>query len=302
MGQRSESISALEIETRDERLHSLVAPDSQLRRLATGFNFTEGPVWIAPEQALVFSDIIGNTIYRWTATAGVRVFRKPSNMANGNTLDHNGRILTCEHATSRVVRAEADGTLTVLASHYDGRELNSPNDIVVSAGGAIYFTDPTSGRTARWGIERAPDLPFRGVYRIGLDGVLTLLVDNFSKPNGLCFDAGEQRLFINDTDRAHIRVFDIQPNGILANGRLWAELTGDGEGVADGMKIDAEGNVYCCGPGGIHIFDTNAKCLGVLRLPEKVANFAWGDERRQTLYITASTSLYALPTLVPGFR
>lgn len=293
---------ALELETRDPRLHTLVAPGTTLHCIAGGFVFTEGPIWVAAEQAVIFSDIIGNTMYRWSAADGLSVFRQPSNMANGNTLDGVGRIVTCEHATSRVVRAEHDGTLTVLASHYNGRELNSPNDIVISSNGSIYFTDPTSGRTAKWGVERAPELPFRGVYAIAPDGTLTLLVDDFSKPNGLCFDADERHLFVNDTDRAHIRVFDLRDDGTLVNGRLWAELTGTGEGVADGMKIDAQGNIYCCGPGGIHVVAADATSLGVLHLPEKVANFAWGDADRGTLYITASTSLYALPTLVPGYR
>jgi gluconolactonase len=287
-------------DVRDARLHQLIDPSAQWRRVATGFGFTEGPVWLAADEALLFSDIFGDTIYRWTATDGAQPFRQPSNKANGNTLDREGRLLTCEHATSRVVRATDAGDAEVLASHYKGKELNSPNDIVVHSSGAIYFTDPTSGRTARYGVAREPQLAFRGVYRIDIDGGLTLLVDDFAKPNGLCFALDEARLFVNDTDRAHIRVFDVLPNGTLANGRVWAELVADGEGVADGMKLDAQGNLYSCGPGGIHVFAPDATSLGVLRLPEKVANFAWGDTDRHTLYITASTSLYALHTLVPG--
>jgi gluconolactonase len=221
-------------------------------------------------------------------------------MANGNALDRYGRLLTCEHATSRVTRTNAGGAIEVLASHYDGKELNSPNDIVVTSGGAIYFTDPTSGRTARYGVERPQQLSFQGVYRIDPDrAALTLLVDDFDKPNGLCFSADESRLFINDTDRAHIRVFQVAPDGTLSGGQVWAELVGTGEGVADGMKIDRDGNLYSCGPGGIHVFAGDATCLGVIGLPEKVANFAWGGGDGRTLFVAASTSLYALAMQVP---
>jgi gluconolactonase len=240
-------------------------------------------------------------MYRWGEGAGVLTFRRPSNMANGNTYDRDGRLLTCEHATSRVVRATSGDQIEVLASHYNGRELNSPNDIVVRRDGTIYFTDPTSGRSARWGVPREPDLLFRGVYRLDPQTTeLTLLIDDFSKPNGLCFDLGEQRLFVNDTDRKHIRVFDVQADGTLANGALWAELHGEGPGVADGLKIDQRGTLFCCGPGGIHVFAPDATCLGVLRMPEHTANFAWGDHDLRNLYITASTSVYRLRLTHPG--
>lgn len=292
----------IELEIRDRRLLELVAPGTELRRLQTGYEFLEGPVWDTAGGSLVFSDIVGNTIYRWAPAGGAAVLRRPSNMANGNALDAHGRLVSCEHATSRVVRAELDGSIGVLASHYNGQELNSPNDIVVHSGGAIFFTDPTSGRSARWGVEREPELPFRGVYRLDGDcAEPVLLSDDFQKPNGLCFSVDQRRLLVNDTDRAHIRVFDMHELTPVG-GAVWAELRGDGEGVADGMKVDSVGNVYCCGPGGIHVFDGDARCLGVLRMPEKTANFAWGDHDFQTLFITASTSLYALRTKLPGHR
>jgi gluconolactonase len=292
---------AVELDLRDDRLAELVGPKPVARRVATGFVFLEGPIWRAPTESLIFSDIIGNTIYRWSARDGVTVFRHPSNMANGNTLDRDGRLLTCEHATSRVTRTHADGSIEVLASHYDGKELNSPNDIVIASGGAIYFTDPTSGRTARYGVERPQELSFQGVYRIDPDRAeLMLLVDDFTKPNGLCFSPDESRLFVNDTERAHIRVFDVAADGTLSGGQVWAELAGRGEGVADGMKIDRDGSLYCCGPGGIHVFAPNATCLGVIGFPEKVANFTWGGADHRTLFAAASTSLYALDMRVPG--
>lgn len=293
--------TTVELNVRDRRLRDLVAADAVIERVAGGFVFTEGPVWDAASNSLIFSDIIGNVQHHWSQRDGVSVFRQPSNMANGNTFDRQGRLLTCEHATSRVTRMDRDGRVEVLAAHYDGRELNSPNDIVVRGDGAIYFTDPTSGRTARYGVERPQQLPFQGVYRIDpIDQSLALLVDDFVLPNGLCFDLHERRLFVNDTRRGHIRVFDVRSDGILANGRLWAEVTGDGAGAPDGMKIDQIGNVWCTGPGGIHVFAPDATCLGVIGVPERAANFAWGDADRRTLYITATTSLYALRTLTQG--
>jgi gluconolactonase len=200
-----------------------------------------------------------------------------------------------------VVRAGPEG-LGTLASHYDGRELNSPNDIVARSDGAIYFTDPPSGRSARYGIERPQELPFQGVYRIDTDGSLSLLVGDFERPNGLCFSLDERVMFVNDTARAHIRAFDVAPTGALENGRLWATLEGSAPGVADGMKIDGAGNLYCTGPGGIHVFAPDATWLGVILTPERAANFTWGDADRRTLYITATTSIYTLRTTVAGAR
>lgn len=291
----------MELDIRDLRLTDLVSPDAELEPVATDFEFLEGPVWHPDERTLIFSDIPGNTMYRWSTEEGVSVYREPSNMANGNTYDRDGRLLTCEHATSRVARTEHDGSVTVLASHYEDNELNSPNDIVATRDGAIYFTDPTSGRSEYYGVPREQELPFQGVYRLDPDdGSLTLLVDDFSKPNGLCFSLNESTLFVNDTNRAHIRAFDVQADGTLANGRLWAELVGEGAGVADGMKIDRDQNLYSCGPGGIHVFDSGGSCLGVLRMPEHTTNFAWGDDDLRSLYITASTTLYRLRMNVAG--
>jgi len=284
----------MKIEIRDKRLNALFDVDTPLEKLATGFCFIEGPVWHPTDKYLVFSDIICNTMYRWSADDGVSVYRRPSYMANGNTFDRQGRLLTCEHGTSRVSRQNLDGVVEVIAAHYQGKELNSPNDIIVKSDGGVYFTDPNSGRSQGFGIPREQELPFQGVYRLELDGVLRLLVDDFSKPNGLCFTPDEKQLLINDTDRQHIRVFDVQPDGALTNGRLWAKLEHDGIGVADGMKFDSAGNLYCTGPGGIHVFDPKVNCLGVILMPEQAANLAWGDDDLRSLYITASTTLYRI--------
>jgi gluconolactonase len=273
----------------------------EFERLGTGFLFTEGPVWHPGGRFLIFSDMPGDHMRRWSARDGVTTFRKPSNMANGNAYDRQGRLLTCEHATSRVTRTEPDGRITVLASHYQGKELNSPNDIVCKRDGSIYFTDPPYGRVKFYGVERPQELPFQGVYRVGPDPRSPeLLVDDFDRPNGLCFSLDEQRLYINDTARKHIRVFEVTPTGGLRGGRVWAETKGDKPGAPDGMKIDARGNVYCCGPGGIHVFTPDGDLMEVIEVPEYTANFCWGDDDYRSLFITASTSLYRIRTAVPG--
>jgi len=288
-------------EIRDERFRAVVGENLALDRLGSGFAFTEGPIWHPVERHLTFSDMPGNHMRRWSADGGIQTFRKPSNMANGNAYDSKGRIVTCEHATSRVTRTDLDGTITVLASHYQGNELNSPNDIVVKRDGGIYFTDPTYGRLEFFGVARDCELDFQGVYRVEDDGAkLTLLVADFAQPNGLCFSRDESRMFVNDTDRGHIRLFDVAPDGGLSGGEVWAEVTGEGDGAPDGLKIDAAENVYCCGPGGVHVFAPDATCLGVIKVPEVTANFNWGDDDLKSLFLTASTSLYRVRTKTPG--
>ncbi len=288
-------------EIRDDLFRRVVGDDTVREQLGTGFDFAEGPVWHPHEKHLTFSDMPGNIMRRWTAAGGIVTFRQPSNMANGNVYDRLGRMLTCEHATSRVTRAGLDGKIEVLATHYADRELNSPNDIVVRSDGSIYFTDPIFGRLPYYGVERASQLGFRGVYRMDEDGGnLTLLADDFGQPNGLCFARDEQRLFINDTERGHIRVFAVGRDGRISGGTVWAEVTGDGEGAPDGLKIDRDGNVYCCGPGGLHVFAPDSRCIGVIRTPEVVANFNWGGDDLRTIFLTASTSLYRVRTRTPG--
>ena len=278
-----------------------IVGDAALETLASGFGFLEGPVWHPYEKWLVFSDIPENCMYIRRPSGEIETFRRPSHKANGNTLDRQGRLVTCEHATSRVTRIEPDGATTVLATHYQGKQLNSPNDIVVATGGAVYFTDPSYGRMAFYGVPRPQELSFQGVYRIGTDRqVPTLLVRDFVQPNGLCFSLDESRLFVNDTERGHIRVFSVAANGQLAGGAVWAVTEGNDPGGPDGMKIDSCGNVYCTGPGGIHVFDPSGDILGVIRTPEPCANFAFGDDDLKSLYITASTKLCRLRVRVPG--
>lgn len=288
------------IEVHDERLNAIVSIDESIESVATGFRFLEGPIWHSRDHHLIFSDIMGNALYKWNEVDGVALLRENSYMANGNTYDGEGRILTCEHATSRVTRTELNGEVVVLASHYQGKELNSPNDIVVKSDGAVYFTDPNPGRGPRVGVPREQELSFQGVYRYTESDGLTLLVDDFSKPNGLCFSLDERYLFINDTDRQHIRRFEVKADGTLVNGCLWADMVGKEPGVADGMKVDQEGHLYCSGPGGIQIFAEDGTILGRILTPEIAANFTWGDKDYQRIYMAATTTLYRIKVKIPG--
>jgi len=290
------------IEARDAALLELVAADAAVEKLAGGIGFGEGPVWDRANARLIFSDMNHDHMRSWSAARGTETFRKPSNRANGNTYDREGRLVSCEHATSRVVRQEPDGTLTVLATHYEGRELNSPNDIVVKSDGAIYFSDPPYGRIREdVGVLRDLQLDFCGVYRLPPPGgAPVLLVKDFERPNGLCFTLDEKQLYINDTARKHIRRFEVQGDGTLKGGAVWAETKGDAPGAPDGMKIDSRGNVYCTGPGGVHVFDANARLLGVIHTPERVTNLAWGEDDARSLFLTGISSLYRVRVRTPG--
>ncbi len=293
----------MKIDIKEQTFKKIAGADITIEKILTGFCFTEGPVWHPYDKHLTFSDIICNTIYRWNDAAGLTIFRQPSYLANGNTFDRHGRLLTCEHGTSRVSRQNSDGTVEVLASRFEGKELNSPNDIVIKSNGDIYFTDPNYGRGLRAGIPRQQELPVQGVYRLRPEtGELTLLTDQFKNPNGLCFSLDEQRLFINDSPTQQIHSFAVQPDGTLADGQLWAVAEKPGIGAVDGMKFDSEGNLYCCGPGGIYLFDTEANWLGHIEMPEQTANLAWGDDDLRTLYITASTSIYRTRVNIPGVK
>ncbi len=226
-------------------------------------------------------------------------------MANGMTLDAAGNLLICEHTTSSVVRRAPDGSTETLASHWDGRELNSPNDIVTGPEGSIYFTDPPYGRMAGFGVERDQDLAFQGVFRITPDGALELLADDFRGPNGLCFSPDNSLLYVNDSERALIRVWDVAADGSISNGRLFVDAIGKGdpaEGIPDGMKCDELGNVLVTGPGGIWVFAADGEKLGVIEAPEGVGNFCFGGTDYRTLFIGASSTLFRLPMKVASHR
>jgi gluconolactonase len=289
-----------------EKLRELVGENAEVEQIATGFTFTEGPIWMA-DGSLHFSDMPGDKRRRWHPDEGVTVLRDPSNKCNGMTLDNDGNLIVCEHVTSSVVRESPGGGHETLATHWGDRELNSPNDVIVARDGSILFTDPTYGRMPGFGLEREQDLDFQGVYRIPAGGGdLQLLVDDFAQPNGLCFSTDESLLYINDTDRAHIRVFDVGADHQLSNGRVFAENIGTADlakgDLVDGMKLDERGNVYVTGPQGVLVFSPDGEHLGTINVPEPVGNLNWGDDDWKSLYIPASTSVYRVRMNVAGNR
>ena len=271
--------------------------EGDVEQVATGFEFTEGPVW-HPDGYLVFSDIPAGIIYKWQPDGSVSVFRNPSGGSNGLTFDEQGRLIACEWKTRRVTRGEPDGSLTVLAEQYEGKRFNSPNDVVVKSNGSIYFTDPYYGFPG----TQERELDFRGVYRIDPDGTLTLLVDDFQTPNGLAFSPDEKILYVDDTGRRHIRAFDVQEDGSLANGRLFLDMACDAPGPSDGMKVDTDGNLYCTGGGGIWVIRPDGTHLGTIELPELPKNCAFGDADQRTLYMTADTSVYKVRIKTRGIE
>jgi gluconolactonase len=287
----------------------LVDEDAELERLGTGFTFTEGPIW-NPDGFLLFSDMPGDVRRRWDPDSGVSEVANPSNKGNGMTFDLDGKLIVCEHVTSSVVRMDPDGTganREVIASHYGDKELNAPNDVVVKSDGAIYFSDPTYGRMPGFGIERDQDLDFQGVYRIPPGGGDTqLLADDFGQPNGLCFSTDESLLYINDTTRAHIRVFDVADDGMISNSRVLADGIGSGSleigDLVDGMKLDERGNVWVTGPGGVCVFDPDGNHIGTVEVPENVGNINWGGPDWSQLFIPASSSMYRIQCKVSGNR
>jgi gluconolactonase len=222
--------------------------------------------------------------------------------------DSEGNLLVCEHVTSSLVRERADGTRETLATHYNGKELNSPNDVITRSDGIIYFSDPGYGRMPGFGLEREQDLNFQGVYRIAASGgepELILPEDEFEQPNGLCFSPDESLMYINDTPRALIRVYDVQSDGSLSGGRLFFDGIGSGvieEGIPDGMKCDERGNIWVTGPGGVWVISPEAEHLGVVEVPENVGNLGWGGSDWKDLYMPSSTSLYRVRTKVASAK
>jgi gluconolactonase len=304
--------SAGRVEVRHADLAAVIAPDAVVEKLAGGFQFTEGPVWIQGT-GLLFSDPNANTIYRWSDDTGVSIFRPKSGYtgpnveqrtqpgSNGLALDPQGRLTVAEHGNRRVTRTEANGVITVLADRFDGQRLNSPNDLVYRADGSLYFTDPPFGLPE--GFEDPDkDLPFSGVYRWAA-GRLTLLTRELTGPNGLAFSPDERTLYVGNWDprRKVVMRYPVLADGTIGPGTVFADLTGEpGDDAIDGIKVDRQGHVFVSGPGGLWIFDAGATVLGRLVPDEHPHNLAWGDADGRTLYMTAQTGLYRVRLVTPG--
>jgi gluconolactonase len=300
----------LEIERIDSRLDGIIPDDARLERIAGGFEFTEGPVW-ARDGALLFSSPNTNAIYRWAPEGTVSVFRPKSGYtgvdvgryfqpgSNGLTFSPDGLLTICQHGNRRVVRVNPHGDVTVLADSFEGKRLNSPNDLVYRSDGTLYFTDPPFGLPEGFD-DPAKELAFSGVFRVR-DGEVTLLTDELEGPNGLAFSPDERFLYVGNWDFERTVVMRYDPDS--GEGEVFFDMTGaPGEDAIDGIKVDREGSVYVCGPGGIWVISPDGDDLGTVRLPESPHNLAWGDEDARTLYVTALTSIYRIRLNVPGIR
>lgn len=282
-----------------EAFHQLIAPDARLYRLYTGFRFTEGPAY-APDGTLIFSDIPANRIYRMHPDGKVEIFRDPSGGANGNTLDPQGRLLTCEgFGNKRVTRTDLrTGKLEVLADRYEGKPLNQPNDIIATKDGRIYFTDPV------FGDPQFKTQSVEGIYLIRPDGTLLRVYADETqqpKPNGLALSPDGKRLYTTDSQRNVVRVYEVKPDGTVGVGRDLAKMEGK-DGAGDGMRVDERGNLWVTGPDGIWVFAPDGTLLGRLQLPEVPANLCFGGPDGKHLFITARTSVYLLHLQVAGAR
>jgi gluconolactonase len=304
----------------DPALDAIVPAGAVIEQIATGFIFTEGPLYL-PDGSLLFSDVPGNVIRRWTPEGGAVDFRRPSGYdgtdapegafigSNGLTLDLQGRVVICEHGNHRVTRLEPDGSVTVLVDSYWGRRLNSPNDAVYKSDGFLYFTDPPYGLTGQ-DEDPAKELDFNGVYHLTPDGTLTLLNREMTRPNGLAFSPDEQFLYVANSDevRKVWMRFPVNADGTLGEGSVFYDVTAEtAPGLPDGMKVDLNGNIYATGPGGVWIFSPEGKHLGTIQPPETPANVGWGkwtptDAEATTLYITAETSVYRIQLNITGKR
>lgn len=285
------------------RLDALM--DGEVERLATGFGFVEGPLW-HPAGHWLFVDIPRGRVHRLLADGSLETVRENSGGANGMTFDLQGRLVMCEggllfepdggNAPRRVSRMEADGSITTVADRFEGKRLNRPNDVVCRSDGSLYFTDP-NGRLAA--DER--ELDFAGVMRVAPDGEVSAAARDMVYPNGLAFSPDERLLYVANTrPETFLAVYDVQPDGSLANKRMFADMTGEGEGVPDGLKVDVEGRVYCTGTGGCWVFEPSGELVGIIAPAEAPANVAWGGPDYRTLFFTARTSVYACRMTAAG--
>jgi gluconolactonase len=289
------------LEVLDERFRA-VKGDHWMQRLYTGCRWTEGPAYFPAGRYLVFSDIPNDRMLRYDETTGaVGVFRAPAGYTNGHTVDRQGRLISCEHGNRRVTRTEPDGSITVLADRYRGKRFNSPNDVVERADGTIWFTDPSYGIDSDYEGHQAPsEIGGCHVYRVTPEtGEVQLVADDFDRPNGLAFSLDERRLYISDSRRRHLRVFDVAEDGTLSGGEVFATCDA---GTFDGIRLDHAGRIWAAAHDGVHCFDPDGTLIGKLRLPEIAANLTFGGPKRNDMYITATSSLYAVRLTVTGAR
>jgi gluconolactonase len=283
-------------EVNDQRFSTYVMGNAPVKKLATGFDWAEGPVWFGDAGCLLFSDIPNDKIMRYTPGAGLSTFRAPSNYANGHTRDREGRLISCEHGTRRVTRTELDGAVTVIADHYQGRRLNSPNDVIVLSDGSIWFTDPHYGISTNYEGFQAPQELSCNVYRVDPDGTIMAVLTDFNGPNGLATSPDEKRLYVADTGRMfsndpqHIRVFDIT-TGLPKGGEVFHTVS---DGCADGIRCDTDGNLWSSAADGVHCIAPDGVLLGKILVPEVVSNLCFGGRAKHQLFITATTSLYTI--------
>lgn len=282
-------------EVLDPRFSSFVMGNAPVKRLVTGFDWAEGPVWFGDHGCLLFSDIPNDRILRWTPD-GISTFRAPANYTNGHTRDREGRLVSCEHGGRRVTRTEHDGRITVIADGHAGKRFNSPNDVVVASDGAIWFTDPHYGIMTDYEGYKAPSEQSCNVYRVDPSGSIEAVITDMNCPNGLTFSPDESRLYVADTgrmftdDAQHIRVFDMV-GGRPRNGRVFHTIR---PGCADGIRVDTDGNLWSSAGDGVHCVSPEGELLGKILVPEVVSNICFGGRAKHRLFITATTSLYAI--------
>ncbi len=295
-------------EIHDQRFRHLIVMSSGLAELYNGCRWAEGPVWFADLNCLIWSDIPNQRMLRYVPDGEVSVFRQPSNFTNGNCRDRQGRLVSCEHGARRVTRTELDGSITVLADQYQGKRLNSPNDVIVKSDDSIWFSDPSYGIMSDYeGFRAVPEQETRNVYRIDpATGSLSIVASDFNQPNGLAFSPDEKLLYIADSGFSHdetippvIRVFDVVDGKTLANGRQFCRTD---NGLPDGFRLDVEGNVWTSAGDGVHCFAPDGTLIGKIKVPQTVANLAFGGPRRNWLFITATKSLYCVYVAATGAK
>lgn len=326
VGTRTPAQNYGEVVRVDPAADAIIPQDARVEKLAGDFQFVEGPIWVHSKGQgyLLFSDIPANVIRKWDPKGGVSIFLDKSGFtgadasnvggqtnngfglvsligSNGITLDKQGRLVFCQHGDRQISRLEKNGKRTVLASRYEGKRLNSPNDLVFKSDGSLYFTDPTAGLRLQ---DKDPqrELPFAGVYRLA-KGRVQLLSRDFTRPNGIAFSPDEKYLYVNDTAKKIIMRFDVQPDGGVSSGQVITDMNSDTTpGAPDGMKVDQKGNIYCTGPGGFWIMSPDGKAIATVKTKELPANLNWGDDDAKTLYLTARTGLYRIRLKIAGVR